>query len=210
MVRKASDMVLLLGSRGRYRGRSGSGFLHTVRGLLSGLLGGGGRRGETRASRASAVPGWLAFAGALLCFAGGFFVGGQVAAGKSLDPDRGAAGLQAGGGARPGVIGEVDTKVLASRAFIVSAYPGLESAEAKGKARALSDFLRGQKLLKARPYEYATQKGPVWVVAVYFDGDAEQAATRERLLQLPPEVPDEMFLQLRKTEADWPKAMDIR
>lgn len=142
----------------------------------------------------------------LVGFVGGFFVRGQVAV---ASPQEGAAGLKAGPQA-PDIVGEVDAVPLTSQAFIVSVYPGLEPAVARQRARHLSDYLRGQQLPKARPYEYPSQNGPLWVVAVYFDGDADQAATRDKLRLLPGDVPDATFAELRKTEPDWPTAWPIQ
>lgn len=203
-------MVLLLGSRGQYRGRSASGFLGGVRrfanavGEMVGFGRGGGRRAGMR-PRAS-VSGWLALGGAIACFGVGYLVGTST---KSAAP---GAGLQASGNGPqpPAVIGEVETRPLASQAFIVSAYPRLPADDAKARAKALADYLRGKQLAKARPYEYPAKDGPLWVVAVYHDGEAEESATRERLRLLPDDVPDATFVQLRKSEAGWPTTWPIR
>ena len=112
-------------------------------------------------------------------------------------------------GRAPELLPESDTAPLSQQAFIVSAYPNLEPGVAKGKARALSDYLVGKKLDKARPLEWKGDASPFWVVAVYYDRDAE-AATRKLLLGLPPDVPDEAFVHWRNTEAEWPKAVPIR
>lgn len=213
MARKASDMVLLLGSRGQYRGRNTQGFLPRLRRFAStafevmGLARkGSGRRGETRASRGVSASGLVLLAGALLCFGGGYFVGSASGKGATPGTDLNAKG----GPQQPAVIGEFDAKALSNDAFIVSVYPGVEAGEAKLRAKALSDYLRDQNLLKARPFEYPTANGPLWVVAVYHDGDAEREATRARLKLLPQDVPDETFTKLRKTEADWPTTWPIR
>jgi hypothetical protein len=204
VARKSSDMVLLLGSRGQYRGRN-SGVLQSVGSALGNFF--GRARGRSRQSRSHGGAGSLLLLSvALLGFVGGFFVRGQFAAAGG---PAGAAGLQAGPQA-PGIVGEIDAAPLASQAFIVSVYPGLEPAVAQQRARQLSDYLRGRQLAKARPYEYPSQQGPLWVVAVYFDGDSERAATRDKLRLLPAEVPDATFVELRKTEPDWPTAWPIR
>jgi hypothetical protein len=213
VARKSSDMVLLLGSRGQYRGRN-AGFLPSLRSSIAsffGRVGGGRQRRESRGRRSSsssgaAVSGLAILALLLVGFVGGFFVRGQFVGAAAKE---GNAGLKAGPQA-PEIVGEMDTSALASQAFIVSAYPGIEPATARQHARHLSDYLRGQQLAKARPYEYPSQNGPLWVVAVYFDGDAEQAATREKLRLLPLDVPDATFCQLRKPEADWPLAVPIQ
>ncbi|MBX3461749.1 MAG: hypothetical protein KF830_01145 [Planctomycetes bacterium] len=199
-------MVLLLGSRGQYRGRRSSLFA-SVAASVAAFFGRARSpsRGGSRGARGGAGGLVLLFV-ALLGFVGGFFVRGQVVA---ASPAAGAAGLQAGPQA-PGIVGEIEAAPLASHAFIVSVYPGLDAGSAQQRALQLSQYLRAQKLLKARPFEYASQQGPLWVVAVYFDGDAERAATRDKLLQLPADVPDTTFVELRKTEPDWPTAYPIR
>lgn len=211
MARKSSDMVLLLGSRGQYRGRN-SGFLKSLRSAFGSFFGrvgsrqrGAGRGGSGR-SGGSLGSGLAVVALLLIGFVGGFFVRGQFA---SAAPKEGVAGLKAGPQA-PEIVGEMDTAPLSSQAFIVSVYPGVEAAAARQRARHLSEYLRSQQLPKARPYEYPSQNGPLWVVAVYFDGDAEQAATRQKLTLLPAEVPDATFVELRKTEAGWPTAWPIQ
>lgn len=206
-------MVLLLGSRGQYRGRNSSGFLPTVRRIagsaleLVGFVRKNGRRGETRASRASSVSGWLALGAALACFGTGYLVGNATAGPKAPAE----AGLNAKGGPQqPAIIGEFDAQVLANQAFIVSVYPNLDATEAKARAKALSDWLRSKQLEKARPHEYQTDKGPLWVVAVYFDGTDQEGKTRSLLQGLPEDVPDPMFVRLRKTEEGWPTTYPIR
>lgn len=210
MARKSSDMVLLLGSRGQYRGRN-SGFLKSLRSSFAaffGRVGGGRQRRESRSSRSGggAVSGLAILALLLVGFVGGFFVRGQFA---GAAPKEGAAGLKAGPQA-PDIVGEIETSALSNQAFIVSVYPGLDAATARQRARHLCEYLRSQQLAKARPYEYPGQNGPLWVVAVYFDGDLEQDATRDKLRLLPADVPDATFVQLRKTEADWPTAWPIQ
>ncbi len=205
-------MVLLLGSRGRVRGRSGSKFVDTVRGIVAAVFGRtSSRRRDDMRPRARMVPGWWALAAALTCLVGGFFAGDHFARGKAAT-GAGESGLQAKGTdpRAPGFVDEVDARKLSRAAFIVSAYPTLPPAEAKAKAKALSDHLRGMQLDKARPCEYAAKDGPLWVVAVYYDGDSEFAATRDKLRLLPADVPDATFVQLRNTEAEWPKAWPIR
>jgi hypothetical protein len=203
--------VLLLGSRGRGRSRSKSGFLTAARGAWQALV---GKPAETRAQRGIAMR-WQVLAIALACFAGGFLAGGEFSAWRGA----GNAGLQAdgdgadaGSGRTPGVIGEVATDPLSNQAFIVSAYQidqGLDSAEAKARARSLAEWLRAQGIEKARPYEYPTKVGRLWVVAVYYDGEAELVRTRG-LLRALPAAPDAVFEQLRNKERDWPTTWAIR
>lgn len=201
MVRKTSDIALLLGSRGRVR--KPSGFAKVMRGLFDGWSGRSAWR-EERPARGRSVPAWIAVAGLVAAFGGGYLVGGSFAA-----PAPGDAALHAPRGRSPAMI-EFDSRPLASNAFVVAAYPDVPVADARDRAAALSGFLRSRGLEKARPYEYPTDSGGLWVVAVYFDGDRERAETRDRLTGLPEAVPDESFVQLRKTEAGWPKSFPIR
>lgn len=217
MARKSADMILLLGSRGQYRGRKSgffqSRFLKSLGGTVGALFGRAESRSSLRSPRGgSSAPrragGLLLLAVALVGFVGGFFVRGHFAA-AATGADSGAAGLHAAPQS-PGLVGETDAGPLAPQAFIVSVYPNLPAAEARQRASALADWLREQDLKRARPYEWPTANGPLWVVAVYFDGDTDQAATAERLHALPAEVPDATFVQLRKSEAGWPNVYPIR
>lgn len=202
MVRKTSDMALLLGSRGR--GRSRSGLATFVRGIYESWFGRSQWRSE-RPARSLQVPGWLAAVALLAAFAGGFLVGGKLGGAPSE-----GAGLQANKPATPSFVGEFDARPLSRTAFVVAAYPELAEADAKAAAKALSDWLVAQGLAKARPYLFPRQVGPVWTVAVYFDGEAEQQATRNLLTRLPEAVPDSTFLLYRNTEAEWPKPWPIQ
>ncbi len=208
-------MALLLGSRGQYRGRS-SGFLPTLRHLGGAVLQFVGvgrsshtRRGETRASRGSMVSGWIALGAAVACFGAGYLVGNATSG-----PSTKGAELNANGGngpVAPAVLSDFDARPLTNAAFIVAAYPGLVPDEAKLRAKTLSDWLKARQLPNARPYEYPSSGGPLWVVAVYHDGGASESMTRERLRGLPEDAPDEMFVHYRKDGAeDWPKSMPIR
>lgn len=212
-------MVLLLGSRGQYRGRSSSGFggaLRRAGEFLLNLTGFGGpgnqRRSASRSSRGSTAN-WIALGGALACFGVGYVVGHSTAGTIAPGGGNANASLKADGqGAGPGpvqpaMMGESDTRPLASQAFVVAAYE-MEASEAKSRAKTLAGWLRGQNLLKARPFEFPGKNGPVWIVAVYYDGEAEQTATRERLKLLPEEVPDDVFVSLRK-DTKWPVAIAI-
>jgi hypothetical protein len=212
-------MVLLLGSRGQYRGRRSSGLVGTLRRVGHSALElvgfrrpNNNRRGETRASRGSTVSGWLALGAALAFFGVGYLIGRSTAGPAATGNGVPGAVLNANGGqpVAPALID--DTTPLGSQAFIVSAYPDLDPTAARGQAKALSEWLRGQQpLLKARPYEYTTKDGPLWVVAVYYDGENEQAETRKRLRGLPEDVPDWMFVAQRKKDSeDWPLSKAIR
>jgi hypothetical protein len=208
-------MVLLLGSRGQYRGRRSTGFVgtlrrvgHTALELVGFRRPGNNRRGETRASRGSMMSGWLALGASLAVFGAGYLIG-RSTAGPTTGTGAPAAGLNANGGPVAPAIMELDTKPLGSQAFIVSAYPDLDAAAAKGQAKVLSDWLRSQGLPKVRPYEFPATSGRLWVVAVYFDGATEEAATRKLLRQLPEDVPDGLFVAERK-KADWPRSYSIQ
>jgi hypothetical protein len=201
-VRKVSDMALLLGSRGRVRSRSGVGKF--LRSIQESLFGRAPWRPE-RAPKAMTVPGWLAGIALLAAFAGGFLVGDRFG---GTPGDK--SGLQIRTGESAGFIHEADTAPLSSNGFIVALYQGLPAADASVRAKALSSWLRERGLAKARPYESQTAYGPVWIVVVYFDGDTEFKATRQRLLELPDAVPDASFTDLRKSYAEeWPKAKRI-
>ena len=208
MARKSSDMVLLLGSRGQYRGRS-SGFLKSLRTTLGGFFGRtGGGRSSSRSGRGGTAGfgGLLILAVAMAGFAGGFFVRGQFAAAAQRD---GSAGLNVTP-RTPSVVGETDTKPLANDAFIVCAYPGMAANDAYQRAKDASDWLRSHDVPRSQPLEFAGKDGPLWVVAVYYDGVAEQQALRQRLLQLPDSIPDAVFGQCRKSTQGWPLAMPVR
>jgi hypothetical protein len=207
VARKSSDIALLLGSRGKVRSRGGfGGFGRWFDGVLGRF--GGGRRRRSERDRPSTVSSFVFLIGVLMAFAGGFFVGGRL---QQVAPDdNGGAQLRAQP-RKPDFIHEVDVQPLAANAFIVSAYAGLEPADARARATKLANYLRGQELVKARPYEFPSQVGPLWVVAVYYDGRPEQDETARRLKALPEAVPDDIFRQLRKTEGEqWPKSFPIR
>lgn len=199
-------MVLLLGSRGRSRSSS-SKFGDALRGIVGMVFGSSSsRRREDGRRRGAAVPAWVASALALGCFAGGFLMGDHF--GQARVPKDGSEALRASG-RTPELLPETDTAKLSAEAFIVSAYPNLDAGVAKARAKALSEYLVGKKLQKARPLEWS--RDPLlWMVAVYFDGPAEREGTRKLLLDLPADVPDELFVHWRKTEAEWPKAVPIR
>ena len=200
-------MVLLLGSRGRSRS-SGSKFGDTLRGIVGAVFGGSSsRRREDMRRRNSAVPAWVASALALGCFAGGFLMGDHF--GQAKGAKMGADSLRASG-RKAELLSEADTARLSAEAFIVSAYPNHDATAAKESAKTLSDYLRERKIGKARPLEWSAGPKPLWVVAVYFDGPAEREATKNLLMGLPQDVPDEYFVHLRNTEVEWPKAWPIR
>lgn len=193
---------MLLGSRGRGRSRGGMG--KSLRGILSGLFGRGEWRPEP-AAKARVLPMWVAGFAAVVGIAGGYFLGTQTG---SMPPA--LAGLKAGAPLTPGFVGEFDATPLARQAFLVTLYPGVAEDKAKANAARFSEWLVAQGAKKARPYLAKLAAGPTWGVAVYFDGEAEQTATRNQLTQLPAEVPDAGFVELRNTIQGWPKAYTVR
>lgn len=223
MARKASDLVLLLGSRGggRGRGRSSGGLLAPVVGAFAWLLGGSSR--SRRSNRglsvlASKVPGWLVLGVAFACFGGGYLVGGKFGGGggelglrATLDGNGAGAdrrGAEGAGPQKPGVI--EDTKKLSNNAFFVAAYTNESDDVAREQASVLAGWLSGHGIDKARPYQAQTPRGLTWFVVVYYSGDSDQEATRNKLLALPDDVPDTNFQYFKKVETNWPPAYPIR
>jgi len=201
--RRLNDMAMLLGARVRGRPRGGVGkALHS---LFGGLFG----RGEWRpgpAAKARVLPRWVAGFAVVVGIAAGFFFGMQAGGATPA----GLSGLKAAVPRTPGFVGEFDATPLARQAFLVALYPNAAEADAKAIAKRFSDWLVGQGVKKARPYQAKLATGPTWSVAVYFDGEAEQTATRNLLQRLPAEVPDAGFVELRNTIQGWPKAYTVR
>lgn len=209
VARKTSDIALLLGSRGRTRGRSGFGkFVETFVGGFGFGSRSSGRSAwrEERSPRHPQVSVWVSAVLVLAAFGGGYLVGGKN--GGTVKNDLNAK-LPAAGPAQPGFLGEFDARPLHKYAFIVAVYPGMAVADAKGAAKTLADWLVAAKLEKTRPYEFPAKDGPLWVVAVYYEGEAEMIATRDRLRALR-DVPDTSFVHLQNTEAEWPKAWAVQ
>jgi hypothetical protein len=203
VVRRTSDIALLLGSRGRAKTRGGFG--RSFRQLLDGWFGRSPWR-EERPSR-RVVPGWLALGAVLGSFAGGFWLGG-----KATPRDGVAATLDAKVGKEAGFI-DADEMPCNRQFLMAAAYIGLSSTQAHGSAKALAEYLRGKGLQKAKPYLFATAKGPVWVVAVYYEGKTEEQKTTQLMRALPADVPDEAFLSLRRhqeaSENGWPQSYPV-
>lgn len=217
MGRKVSDMVLLLGSRGRSRGRSKSGMGSWFRRIGHLVFGaGGGERqssgwlsGGRQSGTGTGFSGvWLLAVVGLACFAAGYLTAGRFAG-------IGDAGAKDGAGKSElrsaGVIGEPDTRPKSNQALIVAAYEGVAADEAKAKAVALTEYLRKQKFTKCKPYESKTADGTLWLVVVYYDSDLDLRVTRDRLRQLPADIPDEFCVRLRRdgwqgaeSKIDWP------
>lgn len=206
-MRKSSDIAMLLGSRGRRPSRAG--FAHRVRAAIDSWVGRSRWRRERGGSSGmlAAVPGWVAAVVACAAFAGGYLVHAALAPARSAnetqlsvkDPGQAPAFL------------ESDTTPLAREGYVVAAYPGQNADAAKDKARRLAGWLQEHGFVKARPYEYPTKQGAgLWTVFVYYDGAEEAADCRQRLMALPEDVPDPMFVQLRKTEDPWPTPWQIR
>lgn len=218
MARKTSDIALLLGSRGRSRSRGGFG--RQLLGFVDGLLGSAfsGRSSKSRRRddrRAGAVSAWALLVAVLVAFGGGFLLGGQFAG--AAQKDRNALSANVGdtdgsgaGGRAPAFVGELDTRPLAAQAFVVAAYPNLADLDARQRAGDLAGWLREQGLGKARAYPWPRGDSTLWVVAVYFDGVAEQRDTLAGLAALPAGAPDQTFVQLRNSEPGWPNVYSIR
>jgi hypothetical protein len=213
-VRKTSDIAMLLGSRGKARSRGSRGGLGSaLNGLIDGLLGKvfsgrlfGGRARRQRRGGAT-VPMFLFVACILGAFGGGFIAGDRLGGGEVGDL------LSARIGQKPGFINEFDTTPLSDEAFVVTAYPvreGLDEAAARQRAADLARYLVDHGLEKARPYPWPKDQGVLWVTAVYFSGEVEERRTRELLLNMPDDVPDAMFCDLRINDSGWPTAMKIR
>ncbi|MFN7672386.1 MAG: hypothetical protein ACK5S5_18230 [Planctomycetota bacterium] len=198
-------MAMLLGSRSRSRGRGGVG--KVVRQLWEACFGRAAWVPEPVA-KAKLLPLWMAVGAALVAFVGGYFLGGQ--AGGAPKPPVGLRAAAGAGPVAPGFVGEFDARPLTSKAFLVALYPGQPEAAAKASAKGLCDWLAARKVQRARPYPWATAAGQTWGVAVYYDGAADETATRNLLQALPADVPDPNFLELRKTTEGWPKAYVVR
>lgn len=193
-------MVLLLGSRGRARTSSKSGF-GQVLSRLSRWVSGGSKR-----ERPPARSGFGLAVVALLCFAGGYFVGDRFGDGNA------AAGKPALKAQTPGAIGEIDVRPLANDAVIVVGYDFLLPDVAKPKAKQMAEFLQAQGFKRARPHEVKLETGPLWLVVVYCDGEAEMRDAQKKLRDLKTSaVPDEYFAKTRaEYEKDWPIPYAIR
>lgn len=186
-------MVLLLGSRGRGRGGRSAG--QALGRVMRWVFGG------SSSSRAASVSGLTALVLAMLCFVGGYVVGNHLAV-RGDGPGKQQA-LKA-----PGLIGEPDTNPLSTTSLLVAAYEQLSPEQAKPKAKALAEYLRGRGFAKAKPYEFVSTTGSLWLVLVYYGTEAERRDTAGKLQALPPDVPDEFLTRLRERKWDdgkvWP------
>lgn len=198
-------MAMLLGSRSRSRGRGGVG--KVVRQLWEACFGRAAWVPEPVA-KAKLLPLWMAVGAAFVAFVAGYVLGGQ--AGVAPKPSADLRAPAGAGPVAPGFVGEFDARPLTGKAFLVALYPGQSEAAAKASAKGLCDWLADRKLLRARPYPWATAAGQTWGVAVYFDGPADETATRNLLQGLPAAVPDPSFTELRNTIQGWPKAYVVR
>lgn len=204
-MRKTSDIAMLLGSRSKSRSRSSrGGFGSSFIGFVDGLLGrvGKGRRKD----RGQSVP-MLVFAiCVLVAFGGGFLLGDRLSGGDGDNP------LNARIGQKPGFIHDVDTTPMGDEAFVVTAYRVTEDvpdAVARQRTVDLAKYLQSKGLEKARPYMWTKGGEPVWITAVYFDGEADLQWTREMLLNMPDDVPDPLFCDLRIQDSRWPSVWTI-
>lgn len=217
MGRKVSDMVLLLGSRSRPRTRGKSALGNWFSRISQMVFGtsrserqGGGwlSGGRQSGSRAGFSGVWLLAVVGLACFAAGYLTAGRFAGIGDPGSKDGASKTEL---RSAGVIGEPDTKPKSNQALIVAAYEGVAADEAKARAVALAEYLRKQKFSKCKPYESKTAEGALWLVVVYYDNDLDLRVTRDRLLQLPADIPDEFCVRLRRdgwqggeSKIDWP------
>lgn len=208
MVRKTSDIALLLGSRGRGRPRGG-GFARSVRGIWASWFGRSQWR-DDRPPKHLLVPGWLAAAGVLAAFAGGYLAGGRF----GTSPADGKAGLMATAPVTPVLFAENEsdeTEPLEANAFLVAMYPGIGDAEGRAQARQFAAWLVERDLKKARAYLVA--QNDTWAVAVYYGSPAEQQATRDKLVALR-DVPDQSFHEWREERRnkgeEWPRTWPTR
>lgn len=186
-------MALLLGSRGRARKSGKSGFGSWLWRLVPSF-------GSTvKPERPASLAKGLLLVVALICFVGGFLTGEHFAGWRGSS----RTDLRA-----PGVIGEPELRPKSNTALIVAAYEGLAAEEAKPKALALAEYLKGKGLPSARAYEARTEAGPLWLTVVYYDSNLELRVAEERLRQLPADVPDAYLAKLRTqgkdSENGWP------
>jgi hypothetical protein len=205
VARKTSDIAMLLSSRSKSRSRNGGGLTATFIGLVDKVLGRSSKRGRRKERRPQSVSMWMFVGGVLVAFGGGFMIGDRVsAAGPGVDSLRAA-------GRAPTFVNTVETKPLSPEAFVVAAYQKLPPQEAKQKAVDLTKYLQDQGFAKARPYPWPNSNGSIWVVAVYFDGDQEAQRTSSMLRDLPEDVPDTDFCELRKSDKqEWPSRYSIK
>lgn len=197
MARKTSDIAMLLGSSSKSRSGRGGGLTGKLVGFIDSMLGRKSKR-RRHERREQTVPMLVFGVAVLLAFGGGYAIGGGFG-----DKGDGTNPLRASGRS-PSFVDEIETRPMAGEAFIVSAYPGELAADAKVLAHSLSQYLQTQGLAKVRPYPWPQVNGTLWVVAVYFDGEAEAEKTRQLLDGLPADVPDEMFCNIRKADANTP------
>lgn len=215
MARKSSDMVMLLSSRGRpRRSRSGSSILGTLRRAAYNLFGTTPKSRDPGPSRAANGT-WLALGLGLLCFGAGFLVGGRFGGGVDDADLRARTDPRRAGPRTPEVLDKPEPQKLTNSAFLVAVYDDADQSAALVKAENLSQFLIGKGFARARPYQWSTAQGPLWAVAVYYDGLAEQSLLRSKLLALT-DVPDVAFTELRAarsgegTKNDWPVSRVIQ
>lgn len=155
--------------------------------------------------------------GLLGAFAVGYLVGDRFGS-TGFASGKGTLSLDAKGtpavGSAPTLLGEVDTRPLASNCFVVALYPDAAEADAVAKAKALAAHLQGAGIKKAKPYFFQFDRRSVWGVAVYFDGQKDQQATREALVKLPESTPDASFVSWRadrqKDGKEWPWTWAVR
>lgn len=197
---------MLLSSRSKSRSRKAGGITGSLVGMIDNLLGRSSKRGRRQEKIVLNVSMWVFVICVLVAFGGGFLMGGAFGkTGVGIDPLR-APGRSAS------FVGEFETEPLSREAFIVAAYPDDSAQAAKQHAINLTKYLQTNGLEKARPYLWPQGKqGPVWVVAVYYDGQAKADEARGLLMKLPADVPDQVFVHLRNvSKSDWPSSYVIQ
>lgn len=195
-------MALLLGSRGRARKHG------VVGSFLRNLWQSIGGRSPWRSERPARglASGWVAGIALLSTFVVGYLAGSHFGAASGA----GQSELAARPRQEPAFLGEVGPEKLSATAFIVSIHDDKRAEDGLSRAQTLTRWLQGRGLAKARPYLAPIVGGSAWTVAVYYDGDKEFAATRDRLMALPQDVPDPSFRELRKSSPEWPRAMVVQ
>ena len=201
-MRKTSDIAMLLGARGKPRSRSSrGGVFSSFLGVIDGVLGRSGKR--RRKQRKQNVPAMVFAVAVIAAFGGGFLVGGQFADAAGDDP------LRARVGQAPDFVNERLDEKLADRGFAVAVYEPDRlggDAAAQQEALNLAKYLRSMGLAKSGVRFWDTG---VWVAVVYCEGDAERDGTRDQLLNLPQDVPCEVFAKYR-AESGWPSDREIQ
>lgn len=188
----------LLAHRGSSRRRGRSGFLQTFVSTLRTVV--AGKSDRTAPRGRDAGMGFL-IAGALVLLAAGYGLGNAF-------PWRQASGLRAPGKstqATPPSLLDADKEMEKLSDEYLAAAGYFDRDQALAAARTL----RAANIPSARLLATKSDSGSdVFVLAVYFHGEAERDQFRQALLAV--ESPDAMFDHLRKRTPDWPVVQRIR